>query len=111
MKRLVAVWVLCSALSLGSFGVLVYEDRRLGVELPYSMPMAMAAMALLAPAAFALLERIRASRPVVVQAAPVAERQPAAAAPPPNPSRFRRRGAEGVVLLDTSSFPGRVRAA
>jgi hypothetical protein len=110
MKRLVAVWVLCSALSLGSFGVLVYEDRRLGVELPYSMPMAMAAMALLAPAAFALLERIRASRPVVVQAAPVAQRQPAAAAPP-NPPRFRRRGAEGVVLLDTSSFPGRVRAA
>jgi hypothetical protein len=110
MKRLLAVWMTCSALSLGSFGVLVYEDRRLGVSLPYSAPLAMIAMAVLAPAAVALLEWVRGRRPIVVQAEPIVKPRPAAAAAA-DPPRFRRRGAEGVVLLDASSFPSRVRAA
>lgn len=44
MKRVLFVWVLCSLISLASFGVLLAEDLRLGVPLPYSMPLAFAAM-------------------------------------------------------------------
>jgi hypothetical protein len=109
MKRLMSISIVCAVLSASSFGVLLLEDRRLGVPLPYSLPLAALGLIVLAPLAWALVEWTRARRPIVVQAAPL----PAAAAAEPaaSPFRGRRRVAEGVVLLDSSSFPPGVRAA
>lgn len=93
MKRFVAIWILCSAMSLGSFGLLMIEDRRLGVPAPYSVPAAFAAMLVAAPALFALLEWLRRRRPIVVRAV---------ADPPFRAAATRRRPAQGLVLLDCS---------
>jgi hypothetical protein len=116
MKRLVVLWMLCTILSAGSFAVLVVADRRLGVALPFSLPIAFAAMSALAPGLFALFEALRARRPIVVREAPVVVREVAAPSrekPTPSSAAERRRGrrAQGLVLLDCSSFPARERAA
>ena len=93
MKRLVAIWILCSAMSLGSFGVLMLEDRRLGVPAPYSVQAAFAAVLLAAPALGALIEWLRRRRPIVVRAV---------ADPPFRAAATIRRPAQGLVLLDCS---------
>ncbi len=54
MKRALAIWIVCSVLSLAAFAVMVIEDRRLGVALPYAVPIALGSIAALAPALFAL---------------------------------------------------------
>lgn len=110
MKRLLAVWIVCSLLSLGSLGALIYADRRLGVDLPYSLSLSLFAVVALAPAVFALFEWTRGRRPIVVQAAPAVEH--AVAPEAAQPARRRRpRGIEGVVLLDCSAAAQGVRAA
>jgi len=92
MKCLIGVWVLCSALCLGSFGVLLFEDRRLGVPVPYSVPLAFATMLLTTPGLL-----------LIVKYAP--SRQPApdpivrVSRPAETPARLV---AEGLVLLDLS---------
>ena len=103
MKRLVAIWILCSAISLGSFGVLMLEDRRLGVPAPYSVPAAFATMLVAAPALFALVEWLRLRRPIVVA--------PVVADPPFRAAATRRRTAQGLVLLDCSRAIAVERAA
>ena len=113
MKRVVIAWILCTVLSLGSFALLVLADRRLGVMLPFSLPLAFAGVSALAPGLFALFEALRARRPVVVYQAPPREipvernREPS----PLPADRRRRRMAQGLVLLDCSSFATRQRAA
>ena len=98
MKRLAAIWIVCSVVSLGSFGVLMLVDRRLGVPAPHSVPAAFATMLVAAPALCALIEWLRQRRPIVVQpvAAPVADPPFRATA------TLRRRPAQGIVLLDCS---------
>jgi hypothetical protein len=110
MKRLIAIWIVCSLLSLASFGVLIYADRRLGVALPYSLSMSLFAIVAIAPAIFALFEWVRGRRPIVVQAVPAPGPAPAPAAPE-RPRPRRPRGIEGVVLLDCSAAAPGVRAA
>jgi hypothetical protein len=113
MKRVIVAWILCTVLSLGSFALLVLADRRLGVMLPFSLPLAFAGVSALAPALFALFESLRARRPIVVREAPPREvpaerdREPA----PLTAGRRRRRTAQGVVLLDFSSYATGERAA
>ena len=70
MKRLIAIWLTCAAAAAGSFGVLMFEDRRLGVGLPFSLPIAFFSMAAAVPAVLSLFEWLRARRPVVVQLQP-----------------------------------------
>jgi hypothetical protein len=112
MKRLIAIWIICASLSLGSLGLLIAADRRLGVPLPYSASLALFAVVAIGPAFFAVLEWIRGRRPIVVQVAPVPETEPFRATAPADPPRRRRaRGIEGVVLLDCSTFAPGVRAA
>jgi hypothetical protein len=105
MKRLIVIWIVCSSLSLGSFGMLMFADRRLDVPVPYSLAFALAALVTIAPAVFALFEWVRGRRPIVVHVTPVVEPAPAAtAARPARVARRRRpRGVEGVVLLDCSA--------
>lgn len=93
MKRFTAIWIICMIVSIGSFAALVAEDRQLGVPLPYSVPLAFAALQIVAGGLLALSERLRANRPVVVR---VVERR----------ARKRRDGyvnAGGSVLLDVST--------
>jgi hypothetical protein len=96
MKRVLAFCAVCSLLSMGAFFLLVLEDRRLGIALPYSVPLAFAGMLLLTPVLHVLAKRVPA------RVAPVTERT---AAPVlfervPHP---RRRPAQGIVLLDLST--------
>jgi hypothetical protein len=124
MRRLFFVWVACSIISLGSFGVLLAEDLRLGLPLPYSMPLAFAAtlavavvVQLLAAAlgpqkARVALRPQRQSEPVVA-AEPIAAEAPAAVvepAPAPSVRRTPPR-TQGVVLLDLSRVGARRHAA
>jgi hypothetical protein len=96
MKRIAFVWALCLFVSAGTFGVLMVEDRHLGVPLPYSVPVAFATMLVLAGALLALSQALLARRPVqIVQAVQPAERKS---------RQPRRRVAEGVVLLDFSGM-------
>jgi hypothetical protein len=106
MTRLVAFWTTCVALAGGAFAVLLLEDRRLDVPMPYSLPLAFATMAVLAPLLLMAADALRARRPIRIEAV-----RPATTAPPPHaatstPSvRVRRaRAAEGVVLLDASDL-------
>jgi len=90
MKRIVSIWIMCVCLSLGSFAILVIEDRRLDLPVPYTAAVAFASM-LLASASLVLLvhsagERIAARRALRDRAVPAAS----------------RRIVEGVVLLDLS---------
>lgn len=107
MKRVAIIWSLCSALSLASFAVLILQDRRLGVAVPYSLPLAFFSMAVLAPALLALFEWFRSRRPIVVHVEPVAPVAAAASTAVPSSSGAatrRVRGAQGLVLLDCSSI-------
>lgn len=95
MKRLAVIWGLCSLLMLGAFGVLIVEDRHLGVPLPYSVPVAFAGTLLAAAALFAIAQMLLARRPVGII-------EPARAAAPAPSGRGVRFAPEGVVLLDFS---------
>jgi hypothetical protein len=109
MKRLMMVWIACCVLSASSFGMLLLEDRRLGVPLPYAIAVAFASVLVAAPLALVLLEIMRGRRPIEVRAGAVARavsRDEASSVLPP-----RRRAAEGLVLLDWSSFRSVERAA
>ena len=105
MKRMLVIWTLCSALALGSFGVLLIEDRLLDVPVPYSLALAFASMLVLGCALLALVEQLRARRPVVIRVT-----QPAPAVPnrpftgPAPDVRKRSRVAQGLVLIDCSSL-------
>jgi hypothetical protein len=106
MTRLVALWMTCSLFALGSFAVLLAEDRRLDVPLPYSVPLAFASLIVIALALLVVVEKLRAQRPLhieVVQPAP----------PPPAEAVRRPRAiALGWVLLDFSrTTPSREKAA
>lgn len=114
MKRLISTWVLCSALSAASFGVLMIEDRRLGVALPFSLPIAFFSLAALAPGLVALVEWLRQRRPVVIQLAPAPQTaRDATDTAVDDPAETARPAcaAQGVVLLDWSTFRSRERAA
>ena len=97
MKRFIAVWFVCAAASIGSFSVLLAEDRHLGVPLPYSVPIAFASMQIVGAALLGIAESLRAKRPIVVR---VVERR----------RKTTRMGrpvgahAEGSVLLDLSTL-------
>ena len=95
MKRFLAFCVLCSLLSAGAFFVLILEDRRLGIALPYSVPLAFASMLLLTPMLHALARQL----PQRVAAVP----DVAAPAMPLERAPHQRRPAQGVVLLDLSA--------
>jgi hypothetical protein len=107
MTRLVALWMTCSLFALGSFAVLLAEDRRLDVPLPYSVPLAFASLMVIALALLVVVEKLRAERPVRVEVV-----QPA---PPPVPAEAIPRPraiALGWVLLDFSrTTPSREKAA
>ena len=105
MKRVLVVWVLCSALSAGSFAMLLLEDRQLDVALPYSVPIAFFSLIVAAPLALALFEWLRGRRPIVVHVAPVPHVSRATAVDAPPGLRPRFRGAQGLVLLDCSTLP------
>jgi hypothetical protein len=96
MRRVTAVWGVCSLLLVGSFAALIVEDRRLGVALPYSVPIAFAIALLAASVLFALGQLLLARRPIrhVEPAVRVDE--------PERRRRTPRTAAEGVVLLDVS---------
>ena len=93
MTRLILFWMVCSMLALASFGVLIFEDRHLDIPLPYSVPLAFGAVAVLAPAILMLVNARPARRPVSLDIA-AAQRTPAAHRP--------ARVTQGVVLLDLS---------
>ena len=100
MRRIAAIWAVCSLLLIGSFAVLMLVDRRAGIALPYSIPLAFAITLLVASAVFTLGQALFARRPLR-QVAPV----PVIEAPRPiPPTRRRRNPPEGVVLLDLSSL-------
>jgi hypothetical protein len=99
MRRITAVWGVCSLLLVGSFGVLMVVDRRAGIALPYSIPVAFAVTLLAAAALFSLGQALLARRPVR-QAAP----PPRVEIPRTIVARRPRTAPEGVVLLDLSSL-------
>lgn len=112
MKRVLFVWIVCSIASLGSFGVLLLEDRRLGLPLPYSLPLAFVVM-LTAGSLLQLLAATAWPQPKIVLRPEPVPVPPAAVAvePPQRPEPVRTaatatrrsgRGAEGVVLFDLS---------
>jgi hypothetical protein len=102
MRRITAVWGVCSLLLVGSFGVLMIVDRRAGIALPYSVPVAFAVTLMVASALFSLGQALLARRPVRQVVPPVRSTKPAArrtvAAQRPHSAP------EGVVLLDLSSL-------
>src|SRR3954468_5357458 len=106
MKCVGAVWGVFLLLSIASFGALLVEDRRAGIALPYSVPLAFAITLFSAAALFLIGQALLARRPVrQVTAPPPRIAAPAAAAAPAAPIVARRRRvAEGVVLLDLSSL-------
>jgi hypothetical protein len=102
MKPVVVVLLVCSTLSCGSFGVLLLQDRQLGVPLPYSVPLAFASMLVVAPAFLAAFERLRARRPIRIETPPPKPPRVSHAEGAPAPAQ-RRPALEGVVLLDFST--------
>lgn len=99
MKRCVAIFTLCSLFSLSAFAVLIAADRRLGLPLPYSVPLAFTVVSIAAPIVFAIANAVRMRRPIILKVTPVVQR-PAAAGLPEAPAAHRP--AEGLVLLDFS---------
>jgi hypothetical protein len=100
MKRIVSIFTFCSVLALGAFAVLLVEDRRLGVPLPYSVPLAFGAMlvAPVTPLMFSRKLRTVSKKLMAHQATSSAPATPT----PVVTTRARRRTAEGTVLLDFS---------
>jgi hypothetical protein len=105
MKHLIAVVAFFTLLSIAAFGVLIAADRELGVALPYSIPLAFAVPAALAPAFAALAHAMRRRRPIVMQMAPPRPAPTASPTPRPRAAAVARGGhqAQGVVLLDLST--------
>jgi len=103
MRRITAVWGVCSLLLVGSFGVLMIVDRRAGIALPYSVPVAFAVTLLAASALFSLGQALLARRPVR-QIAPPIRSAKASAERTTMVARRPRTAPEGVVLLDLSSL-------
>lgn len=100
MKSIIGALLICLLLCLGSFAALVLADQRLGVPLPYSVPIAFGSMLVIGPALFLIGNAIRRARPIYVKVTPivratVAGEQIVGARPAP-------RRADGVVLLDFS---------
>jgi hypothetical protein len=124
MKRVIFVWMLCSIISLGSFGILLAEDLGLGLPLPYSVPLAFAATSILVALLQLLAAAISSQRTIVGREA-VGNPTPAAAwmmarpsaqsaDPGPVPTRAPRRTpprTQGVVLFDLSRVATRRQAA
>lgn len=104
MKRLLIALTVCAALSCGSFAMLLLQDRQLGVPLPYSLPLALASMLVLGPALLMCVEKLRARRPIRIEAPPPLRVEPA-------PSQQRRAPVQGVVLLDFSTARARTERA
>jgi hypothetical protein len=102
MRRITAVWGVCSLLLVGSFGVLMIVDRRAGIALPYSVPVAFAVTLLAAAALFTLGQALLARRPVRQVVPPI--RSAKASAERTIVARRRPHAPEGVVLLDLSSL-------
>jgi len=103
MRRVVAVFMFCSLLALGAFGVLLVEDRRLGVPLPYSVPLAFASMLVVPVTPLLFSRKLRTvSKKLMRHRAAAATAAPESPAPAPPPARIRRVTPEGVVLLDFS---------
>jgi hypothetical protein len=99
MRHIAAVWAVCSLLLIGSFGVLMIVDRRAGITLPYSVPLAFAITLLAAAALFTLGQALLARRPVRQAARPARVETPRTIV-----ARRPRSAPEGVVLLDLSSL-------
>ena len=99
MRRIAAVWAVCSLLLIGSFGVLMIVDRRAGIALPYSVPLSFAITLLAASALFTLGQALLARRPIRQAAPPLKVEAPRAIV-----ARRPRTAPEGVVLLDLSSL-------
>ena len=102
MRRIVAVWTVCSLLLVASFGVLMIVDGRAGVALPYSVPLAFAITLMAATALFALGQALLARRPIRHAAPPL--RSAKASAERASVARHPRPAPEGVVLLDLSGL-------
>ena len=102
MRRIAAVWAVCSLLLIGSFGVLMIVDRRAGIALPYSVPLAFAITLAAASALFTLGQALFARRPVRQAAPPLRSAKPSAERT--IVARRPRTAPEGVVLLDLSSL-------
>ncbi len=119
MKRVLFVWILSLAASAGSFGVLLAEDRKLGLPLPYTVPLAFLAMLIAGPVLQMMAAKvwpqprivIRAAREAAAATAASAEPTVAAAPVPTPPSARGRATAQGVVLFDLSRVNHRRRAA
>lgn len=124
MKRALYVWVWYSMISAGSFGVLIAEDLRLGLPLPYSVPLAFAAMLIVAALLQWLAARVAERRAIVgreaVRESPAPPPEVAIEAPVAAPDRAlvpappaRRSGpaTQGLVLLDLSRVRSRRQAA
>jgi hypothetical protein len=99
MKHFTAVVALSALLSVAAFGVLVTADRRLGLSLPYSIPLSFIVVSIVAPALFALANAVRLRRPVIIKVKPVAPRPAQGVAD----ASVAGRAAQGVVLLDFSN--------
>ena len=102
MRRIAAVWAVCSLLLIGSFGVLMIVDRRAGIALPYSVPLAFVITLLVASALFTLGQALFARRPVRQVVPPI--RSARASAEGTTVARRPRTAPEGVVLLDLSNL-------
>ena len=99
MRRIAAVWAVCSLLLIGSFGVLMIVDRRAGIALPYSIPLAFAITLLAASALFTLgVARFAGGRIGLAAGGRMVEARRT------NVVRRPRNAPEGVVLLDLSSL-------
>ena len=99
MRRITAVWGVCSLLLVGFFGVLMIVDRRAGIALPYSVPVAFAVTLLAASALFSLGQALLARRPVR-QVVPPIRSAKASADRTTMVARRPRTAPEGVVLLN-----------
>jgi hypothetical protein len=102
MRRITAVWGVCSLLLVGSFGVLMIVDRRAGIALPYSVPVAFAVTLLAASALFSLGQALLARRPVRQVVPPI--RSAKVSAVRTIVAQRPHTAPEGVVLLDLSSL-------
>jgi hypothetical protein len=100
MKRIVFIFTFCSVLALGAFAVLLVEDRRLGVPLPYSAPLAFGAMLVVpvTPLMFSRKLRAVSKKLMAHRSAPTAP----VTSKPVVTKPVRRARAEGTVLLDFS---------
>ena len=118
MKRVLFVWILSLAACAGSFGVLLAEDRKLGLPLPYTIPLAFLGMLIAGPVLQMIAAKlwpeprlvVRVHEAPSVQSVSTETTPPSAPAPTPPPARARAT-AQGVVLFDLSRVKHRRHAA